>query len=167
MSVCHYVITWYRQIKNNYGHVCCRESLVSSSFCWCFGWAIGHGLVGVGALCADNIVSFCPAVCWEVGPDVAVAYGGRWLIVDGGKAPQKPWEVSIRGHWIIVNRIMTFFVLKLQLDEIEKLEGRCDKKCHISDLDCSLGPVDLCMTSRFCKKKSWRHKKGMTSIQRN
>jgi hypothetical protein len=44
--------------------------------------------------------------------------------------------------------------------------GDVTDKRHISDLDCSLGPVDLCMTSRFCKKKSWRHKKGKTSIQR-
>ena len=31
---------------------------------------------------------------------------------------------------------------------------------HISYLDCSLGPMDLWVTSRFCKKKSWQHKKG-------
>jgi hypothetical protein len=30
--------------------------------------------------------------------------------------------------------------------------GDVTEKRHISDLDCSLGPVDLCMTSRFCKK---------------
>ena len=50
--------------------------------------------------------------------------------------------------------IMTFFVLKLQLDENKNLEGNVTEKRHILDLDCSLGPVDLCMTLRFCKKKS-------------
>ena len=33
----------------------------------------------------------------------------------------------------------------------EKLRGDVTEKRHISDLDCSLGPVVLCMTLRFCK----------------
>jgi hypothetical protein len=59
----------------------------------------------------------------------------------------------MRGHRIIMDPIMTIFGLKLQLDENKDLEGRCDRKCHILDLDCSLSPVDSCMTSRFCKKE--------------
>ena len=62
---------------------------------------------------------------------LAAAYGGRWRIVDGGKALPKHWEVSMRGHWIIMEQIMTIFCLEALAWWKEKFGGDTNVKFHV------------------------------------
>ena len=42
-----------------------------------------------------------------------------------------------------------------------KEDDRCEQKHQTGNLDCSLCPLDFCMTLRFGKKLTWRWQNGL------